>query len=492
MICSGCDGAAPDTTSSHVCIFVDKGFSIDSTPFTPCGVRYHDRCIRLGLPFTTRLPAGKGLQYPPAMAGLPFVCELCTVRANLRRELSPDPKDMALLALERMRIVDLAHFWARSSLSKNLLGLRTFAHFQEQFGLPKDVLGVAASTPPVDVSIPVFWAMQHKAIQPSKTARSGRVSFNALRGIRTSISAYNKFTKALLSPTDVFCDGTRRLLGAPYVSCTDNVASQLTSKGLAARLGTATRPSKVLLSAHIHWNQQYRLHCLSNGLVSLQNQYLLVAAQCAELFGWLGWLRSGECFGVCRTDVILISPLAAASHGLPVNVGVVLLQLLAETKSSRTLQADVVVSWRTSSGLHLGRWMSLLLSLMDRLGLTQPSDKLFQDPWTGKPWTSGTYRHFHLFPLLRLQREAGDPFLLKFDGSPGNTLADHFTMFHLYRRGGRSHVVRRRDGCVRAATPLETYLHGRWRFLNTGREAVDLAYIEPTLEDRVYLTLFCL
>jgi hypothetical protein len=38
---------------------------------------------------------------------------------------------------------------------------------------------------------------------------------------------------------------------------------------------------------------------------------------------------------------------------------------------------------------------------------------------------------------------------------------------------------------------LEIYLHGRWKFLNRGREAVDLHYIEPTLEDRIYLTLFC-
>jgi hypothetical protein len=63
-------------------------------------------------------------------------------------------------------------------------------------------------------------------------------------------------------------------------------------------------------------------------------------------------------------------------------------------------------------------------------------------------------------------------------------------MFHLYRRGGRSHCRRHRPGCLRAATPLEIYLHGRWKFLNRGREAVDLHYIEPTLEDRIYLTLF--
>ena len=90
-----------------------------------------------------------------------------------------------------------------------------------------------------------------------------------------------------------------------------------------------------------------------------------------------------------------------------------------------------------------------------------------------------------------MQQQANDPYLSRFDGSPGKTFRDHFTMFHLYHRSGRSHCRVHRLGCKRAATTLETYLHGRWHIANRGREAIDLHYVESTLEDRIYITLLC-
>ena len=146
------------------------------------------------------------------------------------------------------------------------------------------------------------------------------------------------------------------------------------------------------------------------------------------------------------------------------------------------------MAWKTNSGFLVGQWFSFLFALMDELGI---NDFLFQDPVTNRRWTSTSYRYCHLFPLLQLQKNASDPYLSKIDGSPGNTFGDRFTMFHLYRRSGRSHCRLHRPGCQRAATTLETYLHGRWRFRNKGREAIDLHYLEPTLEDRIYLTLLC-
>ena len=85
----------------------------------------------------------------------------------------------------------------------------------------------------------------------------------------------------------------------------------------------------------------------------------------------------------------------------------------------------------------------------------------------------------------------GGAYLGKYDGSPGNTFADHFTMFHLYLCSGQSHRHCHCPGCTCAATPLEVYLHGCWHFKNTGQEAVDLHYVEPTLEERIYLSLLC-
>ena len=73
---------------------------------------YHSQCIKLGAPFKTR-HFGKGtniLKYPPCTTNLPFVYELCTVRAHLGREMDPYlDSDNTLLGLERMRMIDAAH-----------------------------------------------------------------------------------------------------------------------------------------------------------------------------------------------------------------------------------------------------------------------------------------------------------------------------------------------------------------------------------------------
>jgi hypothetical protein len=406
--------------------------------------------------------------------------------------LSPDsgPEFLSLLALERMRLIDLAHSWAQSTLKKNVTHLHFYSNFLHKFGIPPHG-PFSVTSPPVDPSIPLFWCIEYKAIQRSPRSRTGKVAFNSLRGLRSALASYTFLSTALFCPSDTILDDSRRLLGFSSVSPTDNIASHLVAKGLSVRLGNVTKPSKVLYATHIHWNHSYRLKQLSDPSLSLQQKYSIVAAECVELLGYLGWLRSSECFHLKRGDIRLLAPFDYAAYGFPPGVGAVLLQLLPETKSSRTLQADVVLAWSTSSGLHVGRWMSLLLNLLERLGFNQPTDPLFQNLLSNQVWDSQFYRHQHLFPLLSLQRSAGDPYLSRFDGSPGNGFVDNFTMFHLYRRSGRSHCQRQRTGCCRAATNMEIHTHGRWRMVNRGREPVSVHYYEPSLEDRVYITLLC-
>ena len=88
---------------------------------------YHARCIRVGPPFRSR-HFGKGtlgLQFPPCATSLPFICELCTVRAHLGRELDPlKSTDHTLLILERMRMIDAAHAWAPRTLENACRSLR--------------------------------------------------------------------------------------------------------------------------------------------------------------------------------------------------------------------------------------------------------------------------------------------------------------------------------------------------------------------------------
>ena len=65
------------------------------------------------------------------------------------------------------------------------------------------------------------------------------------------------------------------------------------------------------------------------------------------------------------------------------------------------------------------------------------------------------------YPLLHVQRLAGDKFLAPFDGSsPKNTIEFKFWSMHSFRRGARSHVSRKRPECIRKATDLEVKEHG--------------------------------
>jgi hypothetical protein len=83
----------------------------------PCHTRYQPECIRIGLPFTTRLPKDGGLACPKDLAALTdYICEACAVRSVLGRELSRNPADLVLLILDRARFIDLMNHWARGTL----------------------------------------------------------------------------------------------------------------------------------------------------------------------------------------------------------------------------------------------------------------------------------------------------------------------------------------------------------------------------------------
>ena len=119
------------------------------------------------------------------------------------------------------------------------------------------------------------------------------------------------------------------------------------------------------------------------------------------------------------------------------------------------------------------------------------STRIFQQS-NGQVWTSEHFRQTYLIPLLELQRLQGDPYLAPYDGvQPGSRLSDAFFSYHVYRAGGRSHVKQKRAGCIRKATPEETYGHGRWR-IDRSSQPIDAQYDQPPVLDQLAITLFSL
>jgi hypothetical protein len=147
--------------------------------FRPCYTRYHPACLCIGLPFQSRLPGAKGLRFPTRteLWGQ-FVCEACTVRAVLFRELHCVAEDVVLLMLERARIVDTSNHWAYGTLQTYNSKFNVIRDFEAAF-LVSVLPHTPLSHPPCGPSIRLMWAQERYSLYPARWRRhaSGLESF---------------------------------------------------------------------------------------------------------------------------------------------------------------------------------------------------------------------------------------------------------------------------------------------------------------------------
>ena len=477
-------------------MFYNKGFTCKNITFQACEVIYHPQCIRVGSPFRTRHygKGTRGTQYPPSATILPFICELCTTRTHLQRELDPNcQQDALLLMLERMRMIDTAHAWDHKTVQNMCNTLKGVDQFFQNFSLPPIHRQLDLSPlkhPPLDIAIPLFWSMEHYTTAPSTRSRGFAPSWNSGRVQRSAISLYSAWWAAFCSPSTFYKDKEKRLLSNSNLGPSENILSHMTAKGMAARLGAESKPSQALNQRHILYNQHARSQTLKASNLTRLEQYEYVAAQCAELILWLGWLRSTEVFSLRIQDIELTPPSNHDKYNLPPGVGVVLLRLLPTTKTNRDKQADMVIAWETSGGLKIGHWITKLLTIMRSLSWCTSDSYLFRSR-TNTHWTSYYFRSRHLYPYLHKQLQAKDPHLKHLPLTSSTTIENLFYSLHSYRQGSQSHCLCKRLGYIRAAYPYERSEHGWWRVRNQGKEDMPTHYTEATVEDRVYLTLLC-
>ena len=133
-MCAGCSNPISPNIRKYRCHFANKGFQKNGVTYNPCGTTYHVGCIRVGEPFRSRLPHQQGLSFPDLDCFPLFVCEACTVRSVLNRELRPTPTDVTLMKLERMRIIDMACRWAETTLNHYRSYFRRMREFEAIFG----------------------------------------------------------------------------------------------------------------------------------------------------------------------------------------------------------------------------------------------------------------------------------------------------------------------------------------------------------------------
>ena len=312
--------------------------------------------------------------------------------------------------------------------------------------------------------------------------------YNTVRSLRSAAAYYYEGRLMLEHPSSCLRDPySNRPRLSPGCLPTDHLGFTHMSAGMARRMGTSTRPSKALRYEHVVWNLGFRERQWDKALTAYQ-RYEVSAVACVDIFLWLGWLRGGEVFGLALDDIVPVSPSDGPKRGLPMGVGYLALVLAESTKSSPTLTADVIIAWLTAGGIPAGRWFARLRREFSVLGWDD-SGPVFRHA-AGQRWDSHYFRHTHLYPLLQLQRAAGDPILSQCTNMQGNTIENVYYSMHMYRRGGRTHVERGHEACRRKATPLEVCEHGRWR--QRAARNMPSHYNEWEVPERIKLMQLCM
>jgi hypothetical protein len=452
-------------------------------------------------PFYTRLEKQGGLGFTKAMGDIIpiFICECCTVRKVLGRELEMNIFDSGLLALERMRLIDMVHNWAPKTIAQYKGKLKRVKEFGLKYRCP--ILQTPTLVePPTSAAIALMWSQQHYSLQVRQRERfeitadddNGRVSFESIRGIRSAAALHESWILLVENPGRVVHDGSDRPIAVENCRVTDDISYRFMSTGMSRRLGIKPKQAKPLLDRHIRW-----IDCHFDVLYwkainrgdFFSAQEIATAATC-NLTLWLGWLRSSENFGLQWNGIDMVLPSNSNARDLPTGVGAVLLRLLEQTKSTRTHAADMAIAFQTVSGLSLGKWLFRLRQQTDHNSMDPESwasdGRYLFCHQNGRRWTSTYYRRTYLIPLLQQQRSEGDVYLQQFAN-----LNDAMWSLHCYRTGARSHVSVVRPLCFRKAALDEVNEHGRWR-TKKSNESMAERYRQWTLRDRLMLTYLCM
>jgi hypothetical protein len=183
-----------------------------------------------------------------------FVCEACTVRAHLGRELVWHGSDFKLLALERARSIDMAHSWATGTHDRYRVYHGFIRAFESEHGV--SVLAPSRlSAPPTDPAIALMWAQEAYSLRlgRSRTDPTALVSLTTARGLRSAASQFYSWDFMVAHP-DL---ATRDAAGGPILHGgglpSNSLGYSFLAKGMATRRGDDSTSSAALLHRHVAW-----------------------------------------------------------------------------------------------------------------------------------------------------------------------------------------------------------------------------------------------
>jgi hypothetical protein len=213
---------------------------------------------------------------------------------------------MQLVMLERMRLIDMAHAWASSTLQGTARYLDRLKKFGQKYGIelfPKAPL----TQPPRSAVVPLLWGVLEYTLQTSQKMREG-INYNTVMSIQSAASAYHLWEKMLQFPGHMYRDRDNNIMGASHLSPTYSVIATLGNKGMMSRLGTESRPPVALRYSHVALNHEFRGRQYDGCGNEWLSKYEYAAANFAGTFAWGGWLRAAETFSLDDEDTEIITP----------------------------------------------------------------------------------------------------------------------------------------------------------------------------------------
>ena len=91
--CMGCKAFGCTGPEVFTCIFANTGYRFNSLEIPACGVQYHQLCFTVPAIFPMRHSKGLGQTVSGDLSHFPFICEACSVQAQLGRPISNSAND---------------------------------------------------------------------------------------------------------------------------------------------------------------------------------------------------------------------------------------------------------------------------------------------------------------------------------------------------------------------------------------------------------------
>jgi hypothetical protein len=158
------------------------------------------------------------------------------------------------MALERMRLIDMAHYWAKGTHATYCAKLSIIRNFSSNFGF--QVLKPAPlPRPPAGPEIPLMWCQEAYGLRPGHSRRQDSqddltLVFPTVRSLRSAASQYFAWGLMVAHPNEAYLDDRKHIIKQACRPA-DGLGPTFHAGGISSRTGDDARPSVALLERHV-------------------------------------------------------------------------------------------------------------------------------------------------------------------------------------------------------------------------------------------------